>query len=149
MNNKTHVVLLFAISGCFGSTSPEVSALLNSQWELTTIDLGPVLLDATNLERPPTLVFSSPGGNGAVRIGGFGGCNSFGARAVVKDEAIVVAEMTATEIACTPSIREVEGLYFDVLVSSESFEVSTGELLINTADGRRLVYVPTVEERVL
>lgn len=141
MEKKILRLLVLAVVGCFGSTKPTEPALLDSQWRLVTIDMDPSSLDVLETDRPPTLVFAVPSESGALPITGFGGCNTFSARAAVSLGVITVGRITSTEIACTPSVAEIESLYFYLLGSASRYEVSDIELLIDATDDLRLRFV--------
>jgi heat shock protein HslJ len=104
-------------------------------WRLDGITAGEVATSVLAGTRP-TLVVDLDGG--AVR--GNGGCNDFGARAVVAGDRITISEMVSTEMACAEAIMRQEADYFRSLADAATWRVTGASLLIATTDGRSLTF---------
>jgi heat shock protein HslJ len=140
-NPKIFIVLTLSALACSNSTSPGDPALLNSEWGLVEIDLGPVAFDASTLVRTPTIIFGLPVDTKTLEITGTGGCNNFRSEAVVGGGIIEIEDLTQTMRGCDAFVLEIEGLYFGALGSATGYEVTDDQLSIDASNGQSLKFV--------
>jgi heat shock protein HslJ len=123
-------ILILVFTGCTGNTADPLNG---TAWVLTSLD-GANLVEGTTI----TLIFED--GN----AGGSSGCNSYGGTYQLDGNKIQISEVVATLMACTEpeGAMEQEGTFLGDLGKAETFELSGGQLLINTSDGRTLTFSP-------
>ena len=124
------ILLFLALSSCMGDAAIQLEG---SYWELASLDGRPVIPGA-----PPTLYFEDG------KVGGMGGCNSFGGEYSVRGGQIKFdSPFASTLMACADNDRmEQETLYMQILGQVEQIELSSGELILTTAQGEQLVFLP-------
>jgi heat shock protein HslJ len=106
-------------------------ALANTRWRLVSFgEPGaetPVVAGST-----VTLEFEADG-----RVGGSGGCNSYGGQYQVQDGAVSFGELVSTLMACTDErLMQQEQQYLAALQSAGQFELAGRRLTIRYAGGR-------------
>jgi heat shock protein HslJ len=74
-------------------------------------------------------------------LGGFSGCNDFGAEFVVDDDRIRVTELAAEGEGCGDRVMEQEQFIYDVLADADTFTIDRDRLTVMTADGRGLGFL--------
>jgi len=86
----------------------------------------------------PTLAFQDG------QVSGNASCNSFGGSYEVKGDSISFGAMFMTEMFCMDpaGVMDQESLYLQMLGSAERFEVSDGQLVLFTASGDTLNFIP-------
>lgn len=121
-------VLLALISAC-GTTSPDSmpATLLDSSWELTSIDEQPLAAGPA-----PTLSIDAEG-----RVSGDAGCNRYFGSAEVQNGAATFSGLGATRRACADAARmEQETRFLEALGTVTAFrEAANGRLVLLSADG--------------
>jgi heat shock protein HslJ len=64
------------------------------------------------------------------RVGGSGGCNSYGASYVIDGNQINISDIVSTKKACAPPIGTQENTYFQLLKGAGSFRIENNRLTI-------------------
>ena len=121
-------------SASSGTGSPEpTTSLAGTSWMLTTADGGdwPVG-DAPKV----TLVFHDR------RLGGFSGCNEYGAKWRMVEGKIEVGRFTSTLIGCSGMVARVEHRLLQVLSASPAVGRGDTELRLTGAGGM-LIFAPS------
>ena len=127
------VVLLVMVSlAACGGTNQTVD-LEGSSWLLVAYG-GSAPIGMTM----PTLAFQDG------QVSGNASCNSFGGSYEVKGDSISFGAMFMTEMFCMEpeGVMDQESLYLQLLGSAERFEVSDGQLVLFTATGETLNFIP-------
>ena len=84
-----------------------------------------------------TLVFSEQD-----RLGGSGGCNTFGGSYTIEGDSITIGQVFSTLMACLDNaVMRQEQAYFDALRSAARFELSGDQLSITYGDGQQLLFI--------
>ena len=110
-------------------TAPSTPALLDSIWNLTSLNGTPVLP-----RTKPSLTIGAD-----MRAGGSGGCNSWFAQAEITGETLRLGSITSTLKGCTQSVNLQEGAFKDALAAVASWSVAGDELTLFGADGKALL----------
>jgi heat shock protein HslJ len=74
------------------------------------------------------------------KVSGRAACNSYSGDVNVQAERISVGSLAVTEMACEPSLMELEAAYLSQLLASETYSVSAGSLLLSGRSGTELVF---------
>jgi len=111
----------------------QISALVGTQWQLTSID-GASVADASAI----TLIFGED-----KHASGTGGCNSYGARFVVEGSTITLDQLISTMIACEEGIMQQELAFFNALGTATDYEMTDDQLTITYGDGQQMVFAAT------
>src|SRR6266850_5577379 len=106
------------------------AGLANTQWRLAsfgTADGESPVIEGTTI----TIKFSADG-----RVGGSGGCNSYGGQYREQGDNISFSQIISTKRACSDQrANQQEGQYFAALESANKFKLSDNRLTIFYADG--------------
>ncbi|MFO7447230.1 MAG: META domain-containing protein [Ignavibacteriaceae bacterium] len=105
--------------------------VLNTEWELIEMD-GENLSD---MDSPPSLKFS----NEEYKIGGRGGCNSYGADIEVQDEKISINNIISTKMFCDGKM-DTESKYFSILEKIDDIKVKDQKLHLSSGNKSVLVF---------
>ncbi len=111
-----------------------VHSLANSAWQLETLAGAAVLGEV-----PVTLQFDDAG-----LATGSGGCNQYSSRYSMTAGSITFDAVVSTRMACAEGIMAQERAYFAALEAATSFELNEEQLIIDFADGQRLVFTPAL-----
>ena len=121
----TAILLLSACGG--GSLSDPLNG---TAWTLTAINGTPVLANSS-----VTAEFT--GG----KIGGSSGCNSYGGAYKASGKKITTDSIAMTLMACMDAgVMEQESAFLEVLQNAQTFEITEGQLLIFSSDGKSLSF---------
>jgi heat shock protein HslJ len=114
-------------------SEPSRVDLPGTSWELTYVDgrAWPV-----GDQREVTLSFSRE------RLGGFNGCNEYGARWRLAGKRLAVGRYLSTMMGCAGDAAWVEGRIFRILSASPVVSVTSGELRITARPEGVLVFEP-------
>lgn len=86
-----------------------------------------------------TLSFES-----ADRLGGNGGCNSFGGEYTVQNNTLTISGVVSTLMACADSaVTQQEQVYLSALGAAYGFERLDNQLIIHYNSGQRLIFTRT------
>jgi heat shock protein HslJ len=107
-----------------------LTPLSNTRWTLTSLGGA-----------APTGAITLDFGVGD-RVGGNGGCNTFGSGYTLSGDAISFQPIISTMMACQEPLLAEEILFFEALQSAYSFTLTDDGLTIMYADGLSLVFVP-------
>ena len=119
----TAILLLSACGG--GSLSDPLNG---TAWTLTAINNAPVLVNSS-----VTAEFT--GG----KIGGSSGCNSYGGAYKANGEKLTTDSIAMTLMACMDAgVMEQESAFLENLQKAQTFEITEGQLLILSSDGKSL-----------
>jgi heat shock protein HslJ len=132
------VALLLAGCAGLGPGAGEDTGPPDGDWELAdgTGPDGPIELVEGHV---PTLTIDGEDWGGTV-------CNSYGATVRVDGAELTVTELMHTEMACTPDeAMRSEAAYFDALQGAETYDVSTGMLVLRGPEVE-LVFDPVEPE---
>lgn len=137
------ITLLVSSSTFIAAQNQSISAgnpLADTEWMLTSFGVGNVgnpLIAGTTI----TLKFGSDG-----RVGGSGGCNSFGGNYSVSGNTVSISRVISTRRACVNAgMNQQEQRFLRALESVETFRLSGNSLVIFHDDGRnRLQFMSTL-----
>ena len=74
------------------------------------------------------------------RLGGTGGCNSYGGDYALQGVSFVPGMMVSTMMACDEPIMQHESSYLSALQSMQYFQLDTDQLLLVNPDGQYLQF---------
>lgn len=130
-------LLLVLAPGAMAQADP-AGDLAGTQWQLASYG-------TPGAETPlapgsvVTLSFESAG-----RLGGTGGCNSFGGEYTVQNNTLTISEVVSTLMACADNaVTQQEQAYLSALRAAHSFEQLDSQLIIHYGSGQRLVFTRT------
>jgi len=110
------------------------AALAGTGWRL--VRLAGQGIGAT--AAPPTLAFAADG-----RVSGSGGCNNFSGAWREEGAGLRLGPLLATRRACADAAaNRLEQVYLAALEATASAAVQPGALVLSTADGRLVRFVP-------
>ena len=119
-------ILLLLLSACCGGSLSD--PLNGTAWNLTAINETPALVN--------TAVTAEFNGG---KIGGSSGCNSYGGAYKASGKKITTDSIVMTLMACMDAgVMEQESTFLEILQKAQSFELSEGQLLILSSDGKNL-----------
>jgi heat shock protein HslJ len=114
--------------GCGGDPQ---APLTGAEWTLSEIN-GRKVLGCTRV----TLAFDAVAG----RVGGMGGCNSYGASYTLTGEGVTVGQGISTMMACAPAIMGQEQAFLKALDAVTTFGIDeSGALVLSGPDGAAIV----------
>ncbi|MCP5099704.1 MAG: META domain-containing protein, partial [Chloroflexi bacterium] len=116
-------LILMLVVGCISANLPD--PLENSSWVLVgtgSIENPTPLIPGTTI----TAVFQSN------QISGSSGCNQYGADYTNDDMQIEISEIESTAVDCPSLILEQESKFLDALISTISFTLNDGVLVMET-----------------
>ena len=120
------VILLLFLSACGGSSI--TNPLNGTIWNLAAIN------DTLALVNTSVTVEFTDG-----KIGGSSGCNSYGGVYKVSGKKITTDSIAMTLMACMdPGVMEQESAFLENLQNAQTFELTEGQLLIFSSDGKSL-----------
>jgi heat shock protein HslJ len=76
------------------------------------------------------------------KVAGSAGCNNYSARYQLEGDKLSITAPASTKMACPQPIMDQESAYLKALENAQSFKVQAGELIISSADGEVLIFVP-------
>jgi heat shock protein HslJ len=126
------LIIVLMVPVGIAATSPEVDdGLAATKWRLTSF--GPIETPAPVIEGTSiTLEFSRDG-----KIGGNGGCNSYGGDYQIRAESLSLSRIVSTKRACiAQNAMQQEQRYFEALGSVGRFKFSDNQLTIFYDGGR-------------
>lgn len=129
----TSVILLVMVSLAACGGSGQTADLEGTSWLLVAYG-GSAPIGMTM----PTLAFQDG------QVSGNASCNSFGGSFEVTGDRLSFGPMFMTEMFCMDpeGVMDQEGLYLQMLGSVERFEISDGQLVLFTASGDTLNFIP-------
>ena len=114
---------------CSDAATPAVR-LTGAEWVIEDIGGGGVIDNSR-----ATLVFAADG-----VLTGRASCNVYRARYTLGETTLAVSGLTLTDKVCAPSLMQQELRFLDLLARALTYSFSdTGALLLDTADGQRLL----------
>lgn len=137
MKSLTIIVLASSLLGTACATTDSGSSqgtslppLQNVEWTIEDIG-GRGIVDNSRA----TLRFDGEG-----RVSGRATCNSLGATYTVKGNRITINQPMMTMRACAPALMDQEGRLVELLETVSTYRIDeTGTLILETADGKRIV----------
>jgi heat shock protein HslJ len=130
--------LLVLVLGCSAAVPPDPQSLDRfdgTWWQLTALRGDPVA-------STPRITLELELG----RIGGFGGCNWYGAAYTFGDDGLVIGPAESTARACADrTIGERESRYFQALGEIASHEVRDGRLVFRDGRGEEILEFSPLE----
>lgn len=126
-------VVMLTVSACGGIGAQDSADLEETSWVLSSYRKTTPIGTAR-----PTISFK----NG--EISGSASCNHYGGSYEVDGNKISFGAMFMTEMYCVDpeGVMDQESLYLEMLGNAERFELSESQLVIFTADGESLTFVP-------
>lgn len=126
--------LAFVAAACSGSSgassTPEISPLANSEWQLTSM-LGRTPSNGTSI----TLSFST------IQAGGFSGCNQYSTQYATLDTGLTFGAIASTRKQCAELISGIEQQYYTTLSIINHWSMSGDTLtLLNVTGDADLIY---------
>ena len=119
-------ILLLLLSACGGGSFSD--PLNNTSWKLTSINEAPPLANTFI-----TVEFTEG------KIGGSSGCNSYGGAYNASGKKITTDSIAMTLMACMDAgVMEQESAFLGILQNAQTFELTEGQLLIFSSDGKSL-----------
>ena len=131
-------VIVIAIIGLSACDNSGASELLDTSWELDTLN-GLTLLPGTKI----TLEFSGD------QVSGSAGCNQFGGIFQTQENTLSIDDVFSTEMGCMDpeGILEQEQLYLAALRNAAKYQASAATLVItDLTDKQSLVFAPLTGE---
>lgn len=130
LDDAGNVVLVFAPQ----TVAPDAS-LDGTDWQLTTFVEGEA---ASSLLAGSTITARFEDG----RVGGSGGCNTYGAAYQAEGGTLSIDVAEATEMACLEpeGVMDQETRYLDALSAVDSYVIEGSQLTLSAPDGRQLIY---------
>lgn len=114
--------------GCGGDPQ---ALLSGGEWTVSEIN-GGKLLEGTRV----TLAFDAVAG----RVGGTGGCNSYGASYALSGEGVTFGQGMSTTMACAPAVMSQEQAFLKALEATTTFGIDeAGALMLSTPEGAAIV----------
>lgn len=127
------MMIVFVLAGC-GQVA-NVNELEGTSWTVTEMG-GTPLVEGTSI----TAQFADG------KIGGSAGCNSYGGTYEITTEGVTISDLNSTMMACTdPGVMEQEQQFLEYIQNIQSIEVGTNQLIIKSADGADIIFVPAGE----
>ena len=126
------LIIVLVVPFGIAATSPGVDdGLAATKWRLTSfgsIETPAPVIEGTTI----TLEFNSGG-----KIGGNGGCNSYGGDYQVRNESLCLSRIISTKRACVAqNAMQQEQRYFEALGSVGRFKLSDNQMTIFYDEGR-------------
>ncbi len=119
-------ILLLLLSACGGNLSSD--PLKGTGWTLTAINDTPSLSNTS-----VTIEFTDG------QMGGSSGCNSYGGAYKASGNKISTDSINMTLMACLDAgVMEQESAFLEILQNAQTFELTEGQLLILSSDGKSL-----------
>ncbi|HMM27213.1 MAG TPA: META domain-containing protein [Aggregatilineaceae bacterium] len=130
-------LLLVLVPGAMAQSDP-ASNLAGTQWQLASYGT-PGAETPVAAGSAVTLSFES-----ADRLGGNGGCNSFGGEYTVQGNMLTISGIVSTLMACAnAAVGQQEQVYLSALRTAYGFERLDDQLIIHYGSGQRLIFTPT------
>lgn len=105
-------------------------SLEGTAWRLDGIAAGGDTVSSVLAGTRITATFDAAG-----NVAGNAGCNGFGASYTVDGEAIQIAEIAATAMACEPDVSAQEREFLDALSGAATFRIESSTLTLHDAAG--------------
>jgi heat shock protein HslJ len=119
-------ILLLLLTACSGG--PFSDPLNNTSWKLASINEAPPLANTSI-----TVEFTEG------KIGGSSGCNSYSGAYKASGNKIATDSIVMTLMACMDAgVMEQESAFLGILQDAQTFELTNGQLLIFSSDGKSL-----------
>ena len=129
---KKYVLFLLVASLVMSGCASQGKSLEGS-WTLTSYGPGTSLIPSAT-DSQATITFKNDG-----TISGNSGCNSFGGEYEVDGDQVTFNGLVSTLMACSEPLMSQEGIVFQVLNGTASFEIK-GETLTISNNGMVLVF---------
>jgi heat shock protein HslJ len=115
------------------NASQAASSFENTHWSL--VSFGPAGAEKPVAEGSSVTLLAADG-----KVGGSGGCNSYGGAYEISGDQLSFHNINSTLMACVDEqIMQQEQRYFDALQSAGTFEVKDNRLTITYDDGKSVL----------
>jgi heat shock protein HslJ len=122
-----------------GTIPAESAELENTYWKLTHLGNSPLTWKSSH-QREPHLIFNSA----IRRVGGSGGCNSFGGSYRLSGERLSLDSVTTTLMACAEGM-ETEQAFLDALGQVNGWKVTGQQLDLLDGSGKTIAQFEAVK----
>jgi heat shock protein HslJ len=124
------LILVFLLAAC---TPSDTSGFENTHWSL--VSFGPAGAEKPVVEGSGITLLANNG-----KVGGFGGCNSYGGAYEINRDQLSFHNINSTLMACVDEqVMQQEQRYFEALQSAGTFEVKDNRLTITYDNGKGML----------